>query len=262
MNLAGATLESIQKRGAALEEERQAIAANLRIIDTYSLDQAVARATAEGESATQRVQRAEAGLGWARLADTRAKAIFDAARRSAAETLDERLGRVLPLMSELYRRLRPHPIWTDIDYSVRGDVQRFLKLKVGADINPQFVFSSGQRRATGLAFLLSVNLALAWSRWRSILLDDPVQHVDDFRAIHLAEVLAHLCQSGRQIVCAVEDSALADLMCRHLPSSNLGSGKRVTLGSDNDGALAITEERNVAPFNRRVLVIADQPLSA
>lgn len=90
-------------------------------------------------------------------------------------------------------------------------MQRFLKLQVGDDINPQFVFSSGQRRATGLAFLLSVNLSITWSRWRSILLDDPVQHVDDFRTVHLAEVLAHLCQSGRQIICAVEDSALADL---------------------------------------------------
>src|SRR3546814_16986181 len=82
-------------------------------------------------------------------------------------------------MSELYRRLRPHPIWRDIEYSIRGDVRRFLKLKVGDELNPQFLFSSGQRRATGLAFLLSVTLSLAWSRWRTIMLDDPVQHVDD-----------------------------------------------------------------------------------
>lgn len=64
-------------------------------------------------------------------------------------------------MSELYKRLRPHPIWGDIEYSVRGDVKRFLTLKVDGDVNPQFVFSSGQRRATGLAFLLSVNLSIA-----------------------------------------------------------------------------------------------------
>jgi len=35
------------------------------------------------------------------------------------------------------------------------------RLKVDGDVNPQFVFSSGQRRATGLAFLLSVNLSIA-----------------------------------------------------------------------------------------------------
>ena len=150
-------------------------------------------------------------------------------------------------MSELYRRLRPHPVWDDIEYSVRGDVRRFLKLQVGGGVNPQFVFSSGQRRATGLAFLLSMNLSISWNLWRSILLDDPVQHVDDFRTIHLAEVLAHLCHGGQQVVCAVEDSALADLMCRRLSSSREVAGKRITLGNSDDGSLTITQEQALAP---------------
>lgn len=261
-SLEGAGLADIERRLSALETERQAISSDLRLIDTISLDRAIARATVDQESARERIARAEARLGRARLAETRAKAIYDAARRAAAETLDQRLDRVLPLMSELYKRLRPHPVWSDIEYSVRGDVQRFLKLQVGGDVNPQFVFSSGQRRATGLAFLLSVNLSITWSRWRSILLDDPVQHVDDFRTVHLAEVLAHLCQSGRQIVCAVEDAALADLMCRRLPTSERAPGKHVTLGTDRDGALTVAEEREIAPLSRRALVLPDQSLSA
>jgi chromosome segregation protein len=97
-----------------------------------------------------------------------------------------------------------------------------MSLQVGNELNPQFIFSSGQKRATGLAFLLSVNLSLAWSRWRSILFDDPVQHVDDFRSVQLAEVMAQLSAAGRQIICAVEDSALADLLCRRLPNHRPG----------------------------------------
>lgn len=262
-SLKGASLADIQRRRSTLEAQRQTIAADLRLIDTISLDRAIERATIDQGAAKERIVRAEARLGRARLAESRAKAIYDAARRAAAETLDQRLDRVLPLMSELYKRLRPHPVWSDIEYSVRGDVQRFLKLQVGEDVNPQFVFSSGQRRATGLAFLLSVNLSITWSRWRSILLDDPVQHVDDFRTVHLAEVLAHLCQSGRQIVCAVEDSALADLMCRRLPTSQgARAGRRVTLGTDRDGALAIVHEQEIAPLSRRALVLPEQSLSA
>lgn len=129
-----------------------------------------------------------------------------------------------------------------------------LKLQVGGDLNPQFLFSSGQRRATGLAFLLSVNLSLAWSRWKTILLDDPVQHVDDFRAIHLAELLAQLVAEGRQVICAVEDAALADLIGRRLPITGLSSAKRITLGVDEDGALAITEERELPPLPSNALV--------
>src|SRR5262249_8302431 len=133
-----------------------------------------------------------------------------------------------------------------IEYSIRGDVRRFLKLKVGDDLNPQFLFSSGQRRATGLAFLLSINLSLTWSRWESILLDDPVQHIDDFRAIHLAEVAAQLVAAGRQVVCAVEDPALADLLCRRLPVRQ-GQAKRLTLQPDHDGDPSIVAERLLTP---------------
>ena len=253
-NLVGATPENLAKHIVALKSEHTDIAREVKILDTISLNQSLTMALEANRGAKDRVERAEAQLGRVRLADRRAKAIHDAVRRAAAESLDQRLNRVLPLMSELFKRLRPHPIWDDIVYSVRGDVRRFLRLQVGRNVNPQFVFSSGQRRATGLAFLLSMNLSIAWSRWQSILLDDPVQHVDDFRAIHLAEVLAQFCQHGRQIVCAVEDNALANLMCRRLSSSSQATGKRITLGNAENGILSIKDEHEVPPLQHRSLV--------
>ena len=98
-----------------------------------------------------------------------------------------------------------------------------------------------------------MNLSLAWSRWRTILLDDPVQHVDDFRTVHLAELTARLVSEGRQIVCAVEDAALADLLCRRLPVDRLGAAKRITLGPDADGALAILAEHVLTPLMENAL---------
>ena len=112
---------------------------------------------------------------------------------------------------------------------------------------------SGQRRATGLAFLLSVNLSLSWNNWKSILLDDPVQHIDDFRSVHLAEVLAQVVRAGRQIICAAEDSALADLIARHLPVSAGREGKRVTLGVGPNGALSVLRDELVGAHASRVL---------
>jgi energy-coupling factor transporter ATP-binding protein EcfA2 len=132
---------------------------------------------------------------------------------------------------------------------------------VGDGLNPQFLFSSGQRRATGLAFLLSVNLSLAWSRWRTILLDDPVQHVDDLRTVHLAELMAQLVAEGRQVICAVEDAALADLLCRRLPIKSADAAKRITLGPDHEGTLAVTSERALTPLPPQVLLPAQKPSS-
>lgn len=250
----GPTLDEVKNRQSELRTSIEGARKDLRILETLRLSGELERAQHAEAEAKQLLTHTQERAGQARRAEAVASAIHDAARRAASETLDRRLDRVLPLMAEFYRRLRPHPVWRDIEYSIRGDVKRFLKLQVGENLNPQFLFSSGQRRATGLAFLLSINVSLAWSRWRTILLDDPVQHVDDFRTVHLAEVAAQLVAEGRQIICAVEDAALADLLCRRLPVDRLGGAKRVTLGTDSDGALAKLCERDLSPMIRRALV--------
>lgn len=225
----------------------------LRILGTLAQNRLLETGTAQLREAQNRLARAQDRAGRARRAETTASALYDAARRAGSETLDLRLDRVLPLMAELYGRLRPHPVWQDIEYSIRGDLRRFLSLQVGDGLNPQFLFSSGQRRATGLAFLLSINLSLAWSRWQTILLDDPVQHVDDFRTVNLAEVLAQLVASGRQVIVAVEDAALAELLARRMPVNRAGDASRLTFGLGTGGRSVIADRSSPAPMITRVL---------
>lgn len=252
------TSDSLSSHLATLRAAVEAAEVDLRVIETLRLNQQLETAKQAEVTTRVRLEKAQERFGRARRVEASANALHDAARRAAAETLDRRLERVLPLMAELYRRLRPHPVWSNIEYSIRGDVRRFLKLQVGDGLNPQFMFSSGQRRATGLAFLLSVNLSLTWSRWKSLLLDDPVQHIDDFRSVHLAEVLAQLVSEGRQIICAVEDAALADLLGRRLPLRKAGCGKRITLGVDATGALSMRDERTLRPLVSAALVSGKQ----
>jgi chromosome segregation protein len=250
--------ETRQREQASVFQARQ----DLAVLDTLRYTQSLDTQKVAQESSQSRRAAAESKLGLMRRSEARTKAVYDAARRASGEVLNERLDLVMPLMSEFYRRLRPHPIWEDIDYRLRGDVQRSLLLQVGEDLNPQFIYSSGQRRATGLAFLLSVNLSLSWNNWKSLLLDDPVQHIDDFRSVHLAEVLAKIVSTDRQIICAAEDEALADLIVRHLPVTAAREGKRVTLGVNSDGALAKLREVTVAPHPSRVFAIEAPDRSA
>jgi len=225
----------------------------LSVIETLSFNTLLLKSQRDHEEAKRLVEHAEARLARARRAEGHARVIHDAARRAAGETLDRRLERIGPVLGELYRRLRPHTIWRDIDYMVRGDVRRFLRLEVGDSLNPQFLFSSGQRRVTGLAFLLSIYMSTSWMRLKSIILDDPVQHIDDFRAVHLAEVLALLRAQGHQVICAVEDEALADLICRRLATSTMSGGFRFTLGEKEDGVLDVISMRTVQPLPQSVL---------
>lgn len=215
-------------------------------LTTASLEDQVATLRQEAEATASAVAASEKALDVA-------KAIDRGLRSVSGEIIDERLAQISPLLNELYQRLRPHFDWRSIEYSIRGDVRRFLSLKVGDGLNPQFVFSSGQRRAAGLAFLLSVHLARAWTNWRTLLMDDPVQHIDDFRALHLIEVLAALRLGGRQIVCAVEDEALAELLCRRLLSTSESFGRRYDLDVGSSGATMVVHEADVPPMPASVL---------
>ncbi|RUV14585.1 chromosome segregation protein SMC [Mesorhizobium sp. M7A.T.Ca.TU.009.01.3.1] len=185
------------------------------------------------------------------LEDT--KSIDHAIKRTAGEIVDERLAAISPLLSQLYLRLRPHADWRNIEYRIRGDVRKFLSLSVGDDLNPQFVFSSGQRRITGLAFLLSVHLSRAWTTLNSLILDDPVQHIDDYRALNLVEVLSSIRMSGKQVICAVEDSSLADLLSRRLRGTQLEPGRRIVIHQDAGGVSRVAENRTVISSQKRVL---------
>jgi DNA repair exonuclease SbcCD ATPase subunit len=229
-----------------LERALLVLEASQTVSRMSSVESSILMQRAEVDKQAQAVSQSQSAVAAARE-------IERAVRRVSAEIVDERLAQISPLLNELYQRLRPHADWRTIDYSIRGDVRRFLSLKVGDGLNPQFVFSSGQRRAAGLAFLLSVYLARAWTPLRSLLLDDPVQHIDDFRALHLVEVLAALRLDGRQIICAVEDPALADLLCRRLVSTSTEGGRRLDIDLGPLGATSVVTDQEVNPMPVGVL---------
>ena len=213
---------------------------------TAGLEDRITALRKDVETAANLLERSQAAV-------TAAKAIERAVKRVNAEIIDERLAQISPLLNELYQRLRPHADWRTIDYRIRGDVRRFLSLRVGGGLNPQFVLSSGQRRAVGLAFLLSVHLARTWTPWRTLVLDDPVQHIDDFRALHFVEILAAFRLDDRQIVCTVEDEALADLLCRRLLSTTEQEGRRYDLALGAEGVPTVVSDSEIPPLLAGVL---------
>jgi chromosome segregation protein len=160
------------------------------------------------------------------------------------------------LLRELLRQILQsysHVDWPEISYLIRGDTRRFLSLRVGDDLNLRFMFSSGQRRAAGLAFLMAVSLSRPWCLLESLIFDDPVQHIDDFRALHLVESLAALRQIGRQVICTVEDSALAELLARRLRSSVADEGATVEMDYESGRGVFIGKATEIHPFPKAVL---------
>lgn len=186
-----------------------------------------------------------------------ARQIENAAKEVANQVMTEQFDTVMPLLKELYQRLRPHADWREVEIDFGGRVRASLNFTVGNGRNPQFLFSSGQRRAAGIAFLLAIHLSRPWCRLRSLLLDDPVQHIDDYRALNLVEVLSAVRRTGRQVIVAVEDPALADVLSRRLRSTTTEPGRRFELSTTKNGSATIERQTDIFPLTREVLRAAE-----
>ena len=78
-------------------------------------------------------------LAFARMPIDSSKAFaarqIDASAKSVAnQILAEQFDTVMPLLKELYRRLRPHADWTDIESDFGGKVRGSLNFTVGTVI--------------------------------------------------------------------------------------------------------------------------------
>jgi chromosome segregation protein len=231
-----------EERRLAKCEEAMFVLEASRSVDRMS------RLETQAETAREEAEKASVRVGTVERAMSSLTQGEHEARRVSGEIADARLAAISPLLSELYYRLRPHRRWREIDYQIRGDVRRFLTLSVGDGVNPQFVFSSGERRVAGLAFLLAVSLSRPWCRLKTLALDDPIQHIDDFRALHLVEVLSALRKSDRQILCAVEDQQVADLLCRRLRSTFDLPGGRLELDWTAESGARIESQKSIRPL--------------
>jgi DNA repair exonuclease SbcCD ATPase subunit len=226
----------------------------LVVIETSRLIDRLTTVERQVQTAQQHAETAERKLRTLRNVLSSAQNLAFEINRLSGEIVDEQLAALSPLLSELFLRLRPHLNWLEVDYHLRGEVRHFLSFRVGDDLNPRFLFSSGQRRAAGLAFLLAVHLSRFWCRLKTLVLDDPVQHIDDYRALHLVEVLSAIRSHGEQVICTVEDQALADLLCRRLRSTHSGEGVLVEMEYLLDEGVVVAQQTPMLSLPEQVLV--------
>jgi len=235
------------------QEETAQLEHALFILEASSAHDRVTALEARLQHLRSRLDEETAKMTAAERVVETARQIDNAAKEVANQILTEQFDTVMPLLKELYLRLRPHTDWREIETDFGGRVRASLNFTVGDGRNPQFLFSSGQRRAAGIAFLLAIHLSRPWCRLRSLLLDDPVQHIDDYRALNLVEVLSAVRKTGRQVIVAVEDPALADVLCRRLRSTPTEAGRRFEFSTTKSGSASIERQIDISPLPRQVL---------
>lgn len=94
--------------------------------------------------------------------------------------------------------------------------------KAVGEIDPVLVHSEGQMAALAVSMLCAASLTFPWSRWKALVLDDPLQHNDSIHAAAFADLMGNLVSAeGYQILLSTHDVAQAEFLQRKFRSRRI-----------------------------------------
>lgn len=171
-------------------------------------------------SARQRLQGALERREAIGRAKNDAANIHEAIRNGRLELVRDEFARLGPLAQDIYSRLDPHPTFQDID--LVSDVFRAVGTTTAqvhdhvADISadPMLVFSSAQGNIAAISYLIALNLAAAVGA-PTLLLDDPLQAMDDVNVLGFSDLCRHV-RKERQLIISTHERRFAQLLTRKL----------------------------------------------
>jgi hypothetical protein len=207
--------------GIAEEVERQRDQVNTLREDVHELSEQAAQASRQGENA---------------------KTLAGAATRATAAVTVDRFASLQPLVDDIFARLAPHPAFTAMGFEMgvsyrSGIADPFVKdPESGVTGDPLLVFSSSQANVAALTYFLALSWAADAKAVPFLLLDDPLQSMDDVNALGFSDLCRHV-RRRRQLVVSTHEERLAGLLERKLAPRSPQQRTRVLrfTGWDRDG---------------------------
>ncbi|PIB92746.1 AAA family ATPase [Caulobacter sp. FWC2] len=113
----------------------------------------------------------------------------------------------------------------------RGEVPKAL-----GEIDPVLVHSEGQMAALAVSMLTAASLTFPWSRWKALVLDDPLQHNDSIHAAAFADLMGNLVSAeGYQVFLSTHDVGQAEFLQRKFRSRRIPCTTLNLLGIGKEG---------------------------
>ena len=158
-----------------------------------------------------------------------AKLAAERVRRAGEKRTERILGSCTSLAENYYNRMYPHPLWSKLEIAVDSDTSRGgrAQLLMSARrnhivsqqvpslalprLNVKYSFSTGQLNLFALSLVLALAQLRSGEVFNTILLDDPVQAMDDMRIAELCWILLQLSRT-RQVVVATGNQNFVDLL--------------------------------------------------
>lgn len=151
-----------------------------------------------------------------------ATALLEAVNTDAETFVAERLTQLKPLLRQFYAAIDPHPTFRSVEIATRhfGGKHRLTPVLRDDDVQvdvtePGETLSTSQANALAVSLFLSFNLGFAPTHVKSLILDDPLQNLDDVHLLGLVDLLRKILPH-RQLIVTTHDHAFASLLARKL----------------------------------------------
>jgi exonuclease SbcC len=208
-----------------LQERERAIAATKR-------EKLCSSETETTEKLQADVAAAQAQLDLAQRARNRMEDVGNKMQSRAEKFADEVLK---PLNDTIQRFSRTLMTWSDSSiiyraehHATRSELRpSILRTDCAGnttqlEINPNHYFSEGQLSALSVSALLAASTTFSWSRWRGLLLDDPLQHNDVIHASAFMDLLRQMVRERRyQVIMSTHDRSEAEFLARKCRSAGI-----------------------------------------
>lgn len=189
-----------------------------------------------------------------------AGALLEQLREATSEFVTSELRRIQPILQRTYATIDPHPTFRATRFLTRFHQRRGRLATLISDPasaieaeNPQAVLSSSQLNSLAVSIFVSLNLGLPDPPLECLVLDDPIQSLDDVNLLGLIDLLRRV-KDRRQLVISTHDVRFGKLLARKLRP--IGSQRTVVLEFESwtrDGPSISQIEMESDPGDLRVV---------
>jgi len=157
-----------------------------------------------------------------------AERLNEAARRETRNVILNLIKAHEPLINDFYQQVSPHPRFRSIQFVPKaipgrgGGNALFIEAIdefEGKRINPSLTFSSAQLNVLAISIFLAIHTKQAWSKLDTILMDDPIQNMDDLNILSYIDLIRRI-RRDKQIVISTHDENIYRLMRRKFEPSD------------------------------------------
>lgn len=152
---------------------------------------------------------------------TLVKNLADASIEARVEVTEQRFRAIQPLVADIFSRLDPHPAFKTIEFELDTYYKKGTTTPLVRDVvenvsaDPLVIFSTSQANIAALSYFLAMGWTAGERSMPFVLLDDPLQSMDDVNVLGFSDLCRHV-RASRQLLISTHERRLSGLLERKL----------------------------------------------